>query len=217
MSEHTAVKPKAQARIRSVLEDPSSQAVARVYADALVNAAGREADSVLDELAELVDGVLVRHPDFDRLLTSPMISREDKLSVLDRVVAGWGSDLFANFLRVLARHDRLDLLAVILNQSRALLESRSGRRRVLVTSSRPLSDKEQRGIEQRLQSEFAFQPAIEVRVDSSLLGGLVIRVGDTVYDSSLRTRLKQLRGRLRQRSLHEIQSGRDRFSSAEGN
>jgi F-type H+-transporting ATPase subunit delta len=146
-----------------------------------------------------------------------MISREDKLSVLDRVVAGWGSDLFANFLRVLARHDRLDLLAVILNQSRALLESRSGRRRVLVTSSRPLSDKEQRGIEQRLQSEFAFQPAIEVRVDSSLLGGLVIRVGDTVYDSSLRTRLKQLRGRLRQRSLHEIQSGRDRFSSAEGN
>jgi F-type H+-transporting ATPase subunit delta len=217
MFDHPTEPAKLQTHVTSVLEDPSSQAVARVYADALVNAAGSASESVLDELTAFVDGVLARHPDFDRLLTSPMIGRDDKLKVLDRVVGGRGSELFANFLRVLARHDRLDLLSLILNQSRALLEARSGRKHVLVTSARSLSERERRGIEQRLQSEFAFQPALEVQVDPALLGGLVIRVGDTVYDSSLRTRLKQLRGRLRQRSLHEIQSGRDRFSSAEGN
>jgi F-type H+-transporting ATPase subunit delta len=48
------------------------------------------------------------------------------------------------------------------------------------------------------------------------LGGIVIRVGDTIYDSSLALRIKQLRERLRQRSLHEIQSGRDRFGHPEG-
>ena len=47
--------------------------------------------------------------------------------------------------------------------------------------------------------------------------GLVIQVDDTVYDGSLRTRLKQLRGRLDNRSIHEIQSGRDRFSHPKGN
>ncbi|MCA9036130.1 MAG: F0F1 ATP synthase subunit delta, partial [Planctomycetaceae bacterium] len=48
-------------------------------------------------------------------------------------------------------------------------------------------------------------------------GGLIIQVGDTVYDSSLRSRLQQLRGRLVEKALNEIQSGRDRFSHTEGN
>jgi F-type H+-transporting ATPase subunit delta len=57
-----------------------------------------------------------------------------------------------------------------------------------------------------------FEPILETRLDTSLLGGVIIRIGDTVYDSSLRTRMKQLHERLRERSLHEIQVGRDRFS-----
>lgn len=217
MSDHTAEHAKVQTRVASVLEDPSSQAVAKVYADALVNAAGGQAESVLDELGSFVDGVLAKHPDFGRLLTSPMISREDKLGIVDRIVVGRGSEVFANFLRVLARHERLDLLSSILSQSRALLESRSGVKRVRVTSARPLTDTERKNIEQRLQTEFAFQPTLDAQVNPALLGGLIIRIEDTVYDSSLRTRLKQLQGRLRQRSLHEIQSGRNRFSSPEGN
>jgi F-type H+-transporting ATPase subunit delta len=204
-------------RITSVLEDPSSQAVAKVYATALINAAGGQADAVLEEFGSFVEEVLQKSPDFNRLLTSPMLSRDDKLGIVDRVLGSRASDMFANFVRVLARHDRLDLLSVILGQGRAIAENRLGRKRVQVTSARPLNDNERRSLEERLRSQFAFQPVLIARVDAALLGGLVIQVGDTVYDSSLRTRLKQLRGRLRQRSLHEIQSGRNRFSSAEGN
>ena len=72
-----------------------------------------------------------------------------------------------------------------------------------------------RNVEARLKELFPFQPVLEPAVDPSLLGGLRIRVGDTVYDGSLRARLKQLRHRVRERSLHEIQSGRDRFSHSE--
>ncbi len=81
----------------------------------------------------------------------------------------------------------------------------------------PLSDQSRDRIRQRLAESLPFEPILETQVDPSLIGGIVIRVGDTVYDSSLATRVTQLRDRLQQRSLYEIQSGRDRFSSAEGN
>ena len=70
-------------------------------------------------------------------------------------------------------------------------------------------------IREKLASVLAAQPVVESVVDPKVLGGLRIRVGDTVYDGSLRARLKQLRHRVRERSLHEIQSGRDRFSHSE--
>ena len=60
--------------------------------------------------------------------------------------------------------------------------------------------------------EFKLHP-----VGPEILGGLIVRIGDTVYDSSLRTRLRQMSGRLRERCLHEIQRGRDRFSHSAGN
>ena len=55
-------------------------------------------------------------------------------------------------------------------------------------------------------------PVITLEVDPSLIGGLVVQVGDEVYDASVRTRLEQLRGRLIERKTHEIQSRRDHFS-----
>ncbi len=146
---------------------------------------------------------------------SARISRDDKLTLIDRVVKGRGSELFTNFLRVLARHERLDLLPLILKHSQVQFELRSGKKRVQVDSALPLSPEALKQIEARLKTLFSFQPVLEPAVDPSLLGGLRIRVGDTVYDGSLRARLKQLRHRVRERSLHEIQSGRDRFSHSE--
>ena len=70
-------------------------------------------------------------------------------------------------------------------------------------------------IRERLAAALAIRPVLEAAVDPSILGGLRVRVGDTVYDGSLRARLKQLRHRVRERSLHEIQSGRNRFSHPE--
>jgi F-type H+-transporting ATPase subunit delta len=205
-------------RIPSVMEDPSAQAIARTYADAFLDAAtatGTQAG--LEELGSFVEDVLQKIPDLREIFVSGAVGREDRIGLIDRVIAPRASELLTNFLRVLARHDRLDLLPAILHEARIREEVRSGRRRVQVRVARQLDAGGEARLRERLAALLPFTPILETRVDASLLGGIVIRVGDTVYDSSLATRIKQLRERLQHRSLHEVQSGRDRFGSPEGN
>lgn len=173
-------------------------------------------EAALEEGQSFVDDVLQRNPDLERLLVSPTINRGDKLKLIERVVTGRGSEFITSFLKVLARHDRLDLLPNILQAARIQHERSSGRKRVSIKTAKPLSDEFRKAIGDKLRSGFAFEPILEAETDPSLIGGMVIRVDDTVYDSSLRTQLKQLRARLRERSLHEIQTGRNRFSHPEG-
>ena len=197
----------------SVMHDPQAESIATMYADSFLDAiAGAGSAGAIEEFGSFVHDVLERNPEFRQLLESGMISRNDKIPIIDKTIGPSGSPLFTNFLRVLARHERLDLLPLILKQLGLRNELRSGRQRVQVRSARPLSSDQTERVRQRLAATLPFEPILEIVHDPSLLGGLVIRVGDTVYDSSLRTRLNQLRGRLRERSLHEIQSGRDRFS-----
>ncbi|HEY3967857.1 MAG TPA: ATP synthase F1 subunit delta [Planctomycetaceae bacterium] len=211
-----AEKHQIKTRIESVMEDPQAGAIARVYADGFLNSipAGRVGEA-LDEFRSFVNDVVAKDRDFGRILASGMVNHDKILALIDRVVAGRASELFTNFLRVLARHDRLNLLSLILAQSEIEQERRSGEKRVQVISAQPLSDEALGRIRERLAQSLPFKPIVESAVDPSLLGGLRIRVGDTVYDGSLRARLKQLRHRVRERSLHEVQSGRDRFSHPE--
>ena len=137
--------------------------------------------------------------------------------MIDRVVTGRATPLFANFLKVLANHGRADLLRSIRLQADIEHERRAGKRRVSVSSAAELSADSVAAIRSSLAISLGCDPILETRVDPSLIGGLVVRVGDTVYDGSLKTQVKQLRARLRERCLNEIQRGRDRFSHPEGN
>ena len=211
-----AGKSQIKTRIESVMEDPHLGAIARVYADAFLNAVPADRlHEALEEFRSFVDEVLGKQPDFARLILSGTVSRDQKLQLIDRVVAGRGSELFTSFLRVLARHDRLDLVRLVLAQCDIEAEKRSGRKRIQVISAQPLSEGNLNKIRERLAADLAIEPVLEAAVDPYLLGGLRIRVGDTVYDGSLRARLEQLRCRVRERSIHEIQSGRNRFSHSE--
>lgn len=201
-----------------ILEDPSAKAVARVYANALLNAIGADQQSeLLEEFASFESEVLQTNPEFDKLLTTQITKQSEKIGLIERVVQPRASKSFTNFLLVLAKHERLDLLPLILVETRSEYERRSGQRRVQVKSAAPLSDEQLSRIKNRLQDALSSEPILMPVVDQELLGGLVIQVGDTVYDGSLRTRLRGLQQRLRERYLNEIQSGRDRFSSPEGN
>lgn len=206
-----------ETKIASVMEDPSAMQIARVYAKSFLEAAKNTVgvEAALEEGQSFVDDVLAKNAEFERLLVSPTINRDDKLKLIERVVSSRGSEFFVSFLKVLARHDRLDLLPNILQAARIQSERSSGRKRVSIKTAKPLSNESRQAIGDKLRSAFAFEPILEAEIDPSLIGGMVIRVDDTVYDSSLRTRLKQLKARLRERSLHEIQSGRNRFSHSE--
>ena len=90
---------------------------------------------------------------------------------------------------MLAGHDRLELLALIVQQARLRQEVRSGKQRVKVKTALPLNDQARERLRQRLAESLPFDPILETQIDPSLIGGIVIRVADTVYDSSLATRL----------------------------
>ena len=212
------MEAQVQTRIPSVMEDPSAQSVAKVYAVAYLDSAGGSGgDAAVEELASFVDDVLTPQTQFDQLLRGSALGRDDKDRLIDRVVGTRATPLFTNFVRVLAKHGRLDLLQGIRRQSEIELERRAGKRRVGVSSATELSVESLASIKSSLTASLGCDPILETRIDPSLIGGLVIRVGDTVYDGSLKTQVKQLRARLRERCLNEIQRGRDRFSHPEGN
>ena len=199
-------------RVSSVMEDPSALAVARVYATAFLDAVGGDADGALEEFTSFLDDVLAANPDFESFLMSGFFNRDEKIRLIASVVGKFGSESFVSFLRVLAQHERLELLPLILGESWIQHEQRQGKQRVQVRSAVKLSAEKLETIRQELDKSLPFEPIVITSVDPTLIGGIVIQIGDTVYDSSLRNRMKQLRVRLRQRSIHEIQSGRDRFS-----
>jgi F-type H+-transporting ATPase subunit delta len=205
-----------QTRVRSVLEDPSAQVIANVYADSFLTAAEKASveggmHGALEEFTSFMDDVLKAHPQLREILSSRIIKRDRKLGLINRVVGPHGSPFFTNFLRVLCQHERLNLLPVILQQTWRKYEFRSGRRPVGIRSAKPLSEAVLNQVRQQLTASLPFEPILKPEVDESLLGGLVIEIGDTVYDTSLRTRVNQLRDNLRRRSQNEVQRQRDRF------
>jgi len=204
-------------RAESVLEDPGALAVATLYAQSYLSAA-KDA-GIADpetEMNSLLTDVLEKFPEFEQLLMSDVIGRDNKLSIVDRVIAPKASPFFANYLRVLIRHGRFSMLPMIYSVLVRLQEEAAGKKRIRVRSARPLSDSSRSKISSHIRNTFGFEPVLQETVDTTLLGGVVLQVGDTVYDSSLRSRLKQLKGRLVEKAFNEIQSGRDRFSHPEG-
>ncbi|HXG13271.1 MAG TPA: ATP synthase F1 subunit delta [Gemmataceae bacterium] len=202
------------ARHRTVL-DVSAQRIARVYAEALIGAAGsdEQANEVVEELGSLLHDVFPADPRFEAFLAAPAIGRRTKAEVLRKVFGGRASKLFLNFLLVLNDHERLDLLRGIYKAARDLLDERARRIRVQVRSAVPLADDQRERLAQELRQAFRLEPVLETRVDPELIGGMVVRVGDWLYDASVRTRLETLRKQLIERSSYEIQSRRDHFSS----
>jgi F-type H+-transporting ATPase subunit delta len=199
--------------------DVGTERVGRVYAEALLNAAEQQGqgDTVLAELQSLVGDIFATDPQFEQFLSSSAIGRDRKAPVIKNVFEGRASHVFTDFLMVLNQHDRLDLLRSILAAFRAIYDERHRRIRVKVESAVPLSENQSEELRRQLRQSFQWEPILEPALDPGLLGGLVVRVGDWVYDGSVRTRLETIRSQLIENSSYEIQSGRDRFCSANGN
>jgi F-type H+-transporting ATPase subunit delta len=210
------VTPETPQRLHPTVFDTGAAQIARAYAVALYDAAqaAGQVDAVVEEYESFVRDALAPHPDFERALTSGVISRDDKAATLRRVFENRASSLFLNFLLVMNDHRRLDLLRPVLPQLRTVRDQRRGLVPVHVQSAAPLDAAEVNAIRTRLAAVVAGQPVVHHETDPDLLGGMVIRVGDTVFDGSVRTRLRRLREQLIQRSTHEIQSRRDQFRSA---
>ena len=201
------------------IADVSAQRVARVYAEALLNAADKQgqSDDVVESLDSLIRDLFQAEPQLEAFLTSSAVGRERKAQVIDKVFENRAAAVFVDFLKVLNRHERLNLLRPILAAAKELRDERAKRIRVQVRSAVPLANDQENRLRQQLREALKLDPVLQMAVDPELLGGVVVRVGDWLYDASVRARLESIRNQLIARSSHEIQSGRDRFSIANGN
>ena len=166
------------------------------YATALFQLAREERGSVdavaadLDRVAEMIDG----SADLARVVQSPLRSREEHRRVLDAVLAKAGIEgIVANFVGVAAGQRRLFLLPQMIRQYRALAAQARGEVEVEVTSARPLGERQADALRDRLAPSVGRSVCLSMRVDPAVLGGLVVRVGSRMIDSSLRTKLDRLR------------------------
>lgn len=189
---------------------------AKVYAQAIIEAADRKncRHDVLDELTALVRDVLPKVPQAAQMLASPKVALEQKAALIDRMTAGRMQPTTAHALHVLARHGRLDILADVVAAARRRADELEGRKPATFTTAVPLEAADQARLVAEVERAVATKLAATFVVDPAVIGGLVVRIADTVYDQSVATSLVRLGQRLKQRSIHEIQYGRDRLSSA---
>jgi F-type H+-transporting ATPase subunit delta len=203
----------------SPLADVSALRIARVYAEALMQAADRhaQADAMAEALDSLALDVFRADGRIEAFLASPAVPKKAKAAVIKEVFGSRSGQLFANFLLVLNDHGRLGLLRYVRAAYLELLDRRASRVRVQVQSARPLAPDQRQRLQEELHTTLKLEPILKEQVDPELIGGMTVRVGDWLYDASLRTQLEDLRNQILTRSSHEIQRRGDSFGTDAGN
>lgn len=172
---------------------PSS--TARRYAEAAFDVAQQDGDPEkwtedLRQVESLLQRPLVR-----QYFDDPNVAREEKVETLPRIFGGVRPHVL-NLLRVLTIKHRMHLVPAIASEFERLLREARGVREATVTVARPVTPDEREDIARRLGSILGKQVEIQTEVDPSIIGGIVIRVGDQLIDASVAGRLDRLRQEL---------------------
>ena len=164
------------------------------YAAALFDLAetGKALDTTAADLATL-KSALGESADFRKLTTSPAISRGDAGKAVAALAASFGlSGLTTRFLGVLARNGRLAALSRIIDQFTVMLNAHKGTATAQVVSAHKLTAVQSKALEAKLKARTGQAVQMDVEIDPSLLGGLIVRIGSEQIDSSIKTRLERL-------------------------
>ena len=172
----------------------SSQTVARRYAAALADVllASGSPREVQDEL--IVWESMIQSSDLlQQVFSNPTVAYEQKRVLLEELIKRTKAQKpTENFLRLLLKNQRLTELGEINKRLAQVLDERSGVVAAHVTTARPISDEIKKSLNGRLSTITGKDVRLTFEIDESLIGGLVTRVGSTVYDGSIRNQLRQL-------------------------
>jgi len=184
------------------------EGLAEVYATALFELAQRAGlvDQVRGELEELVR-LEQLEPDFAVFLSSSAVDEDRRAASLDKMFRDRLSDLVLNTLQVMNQHGRCGLLSVLCRQYVLRQEEAANQIEALAVSAVELDESQRKAVEALAARLTDKEPLVEFAVDPSVLGGLVLQIGDWRYDNSLRTRLKAAHGQLRERGDRGLEVG----------
>ncbi len=183
--------------------------LARTYAEALLNAAENQGgtEAVLDEVAELIRDVWRDQPAYAAILSNPGVRTEDKDRMLLQAFEGRAQPIVLNFLRVLNRHERLELLPAVAQRAREIWERRHNLQPAWIQSAVPLDEGQIAALRDRLDElTGGATPILHLEVNPEIIGGLIIQVGDVLYDASVRSQIQQFHNHLLTTRRREIQT-----------
>jgi F-type H+-transporting ATPase subunit delta len=182
--------------------DPTSISAATVYTNALLGQlpSDSEAEEVAAELDAIIN-LLDEIDGFESLLTSALISSADRCDMVRRIFHDRVSEIVEALLVVMADAGRLGLLRILRRVFHSKVHARQGKLEVTVISAVMLTDLQRQHVGQALAGALNAECVLTCRVDPDLLGGVVVQVGDHVYDASIRAELRSVQARLR-RDIH---------------
>jgi F-type H+-transporting ATPase subunit delta len=165
------------------------------YASALFELAGTEILlTQVDEDLAAFDSLIQENDELNNLILSPIISRDEQSAALSAILERAGiNDLTQRFIGLVAQKRRLFSLRDIIRAFQVLLAEHRGETLAEVTSARELSDEQMKALGVSLKDVVGSDVTVDAMVDPNLLGGLVIKVGSRMIDTSLKTKLQQLR------------------------
>jgi len=173
------------------------QALANRFAQALADAvlspgSGAEPAAISAELHSFVT-IVGSAPELNHILLSPAVANSRKRAVVGRLGESISlTRLVRNFLYVLIDRRRANLLPEVAAAFDAVIDERMGRVRAEVRSAAPLADAQKQELENTLSQVTGKRVRCDFHVDDSLIGGVIARIGSTVYDGSVRTQLQSM-------------------------
>ena len=170
--------------------------VAKRYAEAFIDVAveANAVDALGADLTKVTAALRANDGQLADALSSPVFSNEERANVLKAVLPMLQiQPLTANLLNVVGDNKRFSAFNLISEHYQALADEKNGRVRATVVTAEAMSPQLENEVKAALETATGKTVLIEHSIDASLIGGMVARVGGTVYDSSLRTRLEQLK------------------------
>ncbi len=175
-------------------DDIGLSGIAGRYAQALLDLADdkKELDSVADDL-RTVKAALDESADLRDLIRSPIYTREQQAGAVGAVLERLGvTEMTRRFVMVVAQNRRLFALGAMIEAYLAELARRRGEVKAKVTAARELNDAQRKSLTEALKALAGSKVQVDVTVDPSLIGGLVVQVGSRMIDSSIKTKLQRL-------------------------
>jgi F-type H+-transporting ATPase subunit delta len=182
----------------------SDQTVARRYAQALYEQADENGEvDAIDEDVRAVQQSLEDSRELTLLFERPIVQRAKKRAVVEELFEGRVEPLTLRFLKLLIKKKRDALVSDVMRTYRALRDEQRGVVTARVRTALPLDDTEREKLKSELEDLTGQTVRLETRQDESLIGGVVVRIGDTVYDGSARHQLESLRDRMEEQALSD--------------
>ncbi len=184
------------AKEETIVSGMAGRYASALHALAAESGATAAVGAALSSFQKLID----ESPDLQRLVKSPVFSAEDQTKALSVILDKAGiSGVAANFIKLVASKRRLFAISDMIAGYRKLEDAANGVTRAEVTAASPLNDQQMQALRDQLAAVAGAKSVdVDVKIDPAIIGGLVVKVGSRMVDSSLKTKLNAIRTRMKE-------------------